>query len=186
MSVSQEIYTRSNGNKKQLYLLCLGLLDRTGGDPLFDLEAPIWRRASKRRELKPTRPELAHEVHRRDQSQKCANWPLQRSVDFLLANPIANPADISFLRNEVDRLKLLITRVQQEDVEGAAGGSPWRGHAPYMRLIMCLACDDVKAASEDPTSTRAIFYVAEAVEIGDEIVTLQGKLILTPPTTSKW
>jgi hypothetical protein len=145
MSVSQEIYTRSNSNKKQLYLLCLGLFDRTG-DPLFDLEAPIWRRASKRRELKPTRPELAHEVHRRDQSQKCANWPLQRSVDFLLTNPITNPADISFLRSEVDRLKLLIIQVQQEDVEGGAGGSAWRGHAPYMRLIMCLTCDDVKAA----------------------------------------
>jgi hypothetical protein len=56
-----------------------------------------------------------------------------------------------FLKNEVQRLKVLISSAAQEERqrEGEAGQliGHWRGPIPYMRLIMCLTQDyDIKAA----------------------------------------
>jgi hypothetical protein len=56
-----------------------------------------------------------------------------------------------FLKNEVQRLKVLISSAAQEEQqrEGEAGQPTghWRGPIPYIRLIMFLTQDDdIKAA----------------------------------------
>jgi hypothetical protein len=53
--------------------------------------------------------------------------------------------DVLFLKNEVQRIEVLINQAQQERVEQESRGA-WRGAIPYMRLTMCLIQDDVKSS----------------------------------------
>ena len=70
-------------------------------------------------------------------------------MQWLQVHPVVDQQDISFLKNEVHRLKGIILNAQQErrDEEARQAGWQWRGRIPYMRLMLCLTEDDaIKAA----------------------------------------
>jgi hypothetical protein len=151
-ATAERVYFESGNSKKQFYLMCLGVKD--DGVSIFDLEEELWKKSSKRREIKPIRSEYAREVLRRSEilitektkRPKATNWPIQRSLEWLEANPIQDEADVLFLKGEVSRIKDIITQRQQEEAQEQLQeqGMSWRGALPYLRLIMCLIEDDIK------------------------------------------
>jgi hypothetical protein len=69
-------------------------------------------------------------------------------MKWLQLNPIVDQQDISFLKNEVSRVKSVILSAEQElrDEEACQAGGRWRGPIPYMRLILCFMEDTIKIA----------------------------------------
>ena len=159
ISNAQRAYLENNNSKKQLFLMCFGLTDdNEGGTPMLDLDAEPWN-AIKKRDIKPTRMEYAEEIIRRitlmftagdrvRHQHKPANWSLAKCMEWLQLHPIMDQQDISFLKNEVCRVKTVILNAEQErrDEEARQAGGQWRGPIPYMRLILCLTEDDIKIA----------------------------------------
>ena len=78
---------------------------------------------------------------------KPANWSLPKCIEWLQENPASDQEDIRFQKYEVQRVKEIILNAQQERQHNEARqtGGQRRGHIPYMRLIMCLTDDDIKA-----------------------------------------
>ena len=89
-----------------------------------------------------------------------ANWTKPQIVEWLERNPVSEPADVEFLTTEVLRVrevyKTMLEEKERRQVRessvvgtdasnGRVGGGAWRGNVPYMRIIMCLTEDDVKA-----------------------------------------
>jgi hypothetical protein len=159
MSNAQRAYLESNNSKKQLFLMCFGLTDE-GGIPVFDLDTEPWN-AIKKRDIKPARVEYASEIIRRSNSMstaanqaphqlnnKPANWSLAKCVQWLQVHPVVDQEEISFLKNEVRRVKEIVLNAQQErrDEEARQAGGQWRGPVPYLRLMLCLTEDAIKAA----------------------------------------
>jgi hypothetical protein len=113
-ATAKRVYFESGNSKKQLYLMCLGVKD--DGVSIFDLEEELWKKSSKRWEIKPVRLEYAREVLRHSEilitektkRPKATNWPIQRSLEWLEANPIQDEADVLFLKGEVSRIKDII------------------------------------------------------------------------------
>lgn len=134
LSNAQKVYLESNNCKKQLYLMCVGLMD--GGSSIFDVDAEPWKTV-KKRDIKPTRAEFVEEVRRRGNlfsiaDLKPANWRASRCVEWLQANPLVNEQDILFLKNEVQRFKEIVLTAQQErGEEEARQTGQWRGPIPY-------------------------------------------------------
>ena len=160
ISNAQRAYLESNNSKKQLFLMCLGLTeDDEGGSPMLNLDAEPWNTV-KKRDIKPTRLDCVEEILRRIKDMasttaagrahqhKPANWGLNKCMEWLQEHPLVDEQDISFLKNEVYRVKAVILNAQQEqqDEEARQAGGQWRGPIPYMRLILCLTEDAVKAA----------------------------------------
>ena len=159
MSNAQRAYLESNNSKKQLFLMCFGLTEE-GGIPVLDLDAEPWN-AIKKRDIKPARVEYASEIIRRSNSMstaanqaphqlnnKPANWSLAKCVQWLQVHPVVDQEEISFLKNEVRRVKEIVLNAQQErrDEEARQAGGQWRGPVPYLRLMLCLTEDAIKAA----------------------------------------
>ena len=67
-------------------------------------------------------------------------------MDWLTNNPISTPADVRFLLEEVERVKDMIVAAQQEHQSEEVALQDWRGNIPYLRLIHCLAEDNIKPA----------------------------------------
>jgi hypothetical protein len=75
-------------------------------------------------------------------SKKCCEW--------LLENPIAGEADVSFVRHAIKTFIVvakeatLETKQLQVNVSlpTAAAGAGWRGNVPYICLILCLVQDE--------------------------------------------
>jgi hypothetical protein len=164
-ATAERVYFESGNSKKQLYLMCLGVKD--DGVSIFDLEEELWKKSSKRREIKPVRSEYAREVLRRSEilitektkRPKATNWPIQRSLEWLEANPIQDEVDVLFLKGQVSRIKDVITQRQQEEAqeqlqEQGINGMSWRGALPYLRLIMCRLEQLEDLAREDQRSVR--------------------------------
>ena len=165
ISNAQRAYVENNNSKKHLFLMCIGLVD-DGGTPVLDLDVEPWS-GIKKRDIKPARTEYAEEIVRRSklmsttadrvhQQHKPANWSLTKCVEWLQEHPVVDQQDISFLKNEVQRVKAIILNAQREHAEEEARqtGGQWRGSIPYMRLIMCLTEDDIKAAFLRRADTR--------------------------------
>jgi hypothetical protein len=111
-SNAQKVYLESNNSRKQLFLMCVGLMD--GGSSIFDLEAEPWN-TIKKRDIKPTRSEYAGEVRWRGNLLstgilKTANWSATKCFEWLEAHPLTDETDILFLKNEVHRVKAIIFR----------------------------------------------------------------------------
>ncbi|KAI2489342.1 hypothetical protein MHU86_25255 [Fragilaria crotonensis] len=70
--------------------------------------------------------------------------------------PCGGPTRYLVSENEVQRVKAIILNAQREQAEEEARqtGGQWRGSIPYMRLIMCLTEDDIKAAFLRRADTR--------------------------------
>lgn len=148
ISNAQRAYLESNNSKKQLFLMCFGLTDDEGATPMLDLDAEPWN-TIKKRDIKPTRLDYTEEILRRsNQQRKPANWGLNKCMEWLQEHPLVDQQDIEFLKNEVHRVRAVILNAQQEvrDEEARRAGGQWRGPIPYMRLILCLTEDAVKAA----------------------------------------
>ena len=168
LCVSQQVYLDSGNNKKVLYILCLGLTDITGGAPLFSLDKEPWVFLPKH-SLRPRNTEYTHEILRRANlynivpMPRPSNWTRTQIMEWFERYPVKEEEDIHFLQNEVLRLQEVVARVHEQNrrrhgsntpvygrrggASGAtsgAGGRKWRGVVPYLRIIMCLAEDNVK------------------------------------------
>jgi hypothetical protein len=147
-SAAQKVYLESNNSKKLLFLMCVGLTDQ--GCSIFDLDQDPWN-TLKKRDIKPSRSEYAQEVCQRgillntQPIPKTANWGSRKCIEWLTANPLTDEQDVLFLKNEVQKIEVLINQARQERVEQESRGA-WRGAIPYMRLTMCLIQDDVKSS----------------------------------------
>ena len=149
---AQEHYVINANSKKLLYLMCIGL-NNDGGTALFDISEPPFTKL-KKRAVKPKRDEYAAEVirraniifnHNKAEIPKAANWGTTKSTEWLLTNPIADEDSISFLKREVQKLRNIAANALSESDEAEfAGGGPWRGNVPYLRLILCIIQDDIK------------------------------------------
>jgi hypothetical protein len=114
VSNAQNAYLESNNCKKQLFLICFGLTK--GWTLVFDLDAQPWH-SFKKRDIKPARIEYAEEIRRHSKLTKCIKW--------LQEHPVLDQQYVSFLKNEVTRVKDIILSTQQEQQEEAnqqAGG----------------------------------------------------------------
>jgi hypothetical protein len=153
---AHEYYLSTNNSKKNLFLLCVGL-QNDDGDKLFDLDASPFNNMKKDK-IRPKRPEYVTEVQRRAailfannplHIPKANNWSITRSVEWLESNPLQDSDDLLFLKNEVNKLRNVAFSTLAEEAIAtvdAPTAKKWRGSAPYMRLIMCLVDDDVKAS----------------------------------------
>ena len=122
---------------------------------MFDLNVEPWN-SIKKQDIKPSRIEFGEEIICQSRlmsnvatdcaHHKPANWSLPKCIEWLQENPASDQEDIRFLKCEVQRVKEIIINAQQErqDNEARQTGGQWRGHIPYMCLIMCLTDDDSK------------------------------------------
>lgn len=153
-----EYYLSTNNSKKHLFLLCVGLKNEAG-EKIFDIDASPFNHIKKER-IRPKRAEYISEVQRRaaiffaDEPvliPKATNWTITKCVDWLESNPLQDANDLLFVKNMVNQLRnVALSTIADEEASTTAGDTlvakKWRGSAPYMRLIMCLVEDDVKAA----------------------------------------
>jgi hypothetical protein len=112
----------------------------------------------KKDKIWPKRPEYVTEVQQRAailfvnnplHIPKANNWSITRSVKWLESNPLEDSDNLLFLKNEVNKLRNVTFSTLAEEAIAtvdAPAAKKWRGSAPYMRLIMCLVDDDVKAS----------------------------------------
>ena len=161
--LSQEVYIDSGNNKKVLHVLSIGLCNNNN-EPLFSFDREPWSGVSKTSAMRPRNNDYVNEIVRRANLFHVApvprpsNWTRVQTLEWLHRNPVRDEVDISFLRNEVLRLRNVLERSTQEQhvippagdggvvVGGSAGGrrGNWRGYVPYLRLIMCLTQDNIK------------------------------------------
>jgi hypothetical protein len=147
--------------KKVLFLLCIGLcLSDTDERPLFSFEAEPWSLLPKKTKMHPVNVDFAKEIVRRSRqlgihpTPRPLNWPKSQKMEWLQSHPVQNTIDISFLRGEYLRLKVILERSlaegqQQRELLGLGGvsrGGNWRGSVPYLRVILCLTQDNIKLA----------------------------------------
>jgi hypothetical protein len=157
-----DIYIQSGNDKKVLHLLSIGLTDNNNNskeEPLFSLDQEPWLKLPKSSIIRPRNNDYVHEIARRANlfhiipAPRPKNWTRAQTLEWLERNAISNEADVAFLRNEVRRLRRVFERQMQEQQESlvvGSGGSgsnngSWRGSVPYLRVIMCLTQDNVKA-----------------------------------------
>lgn len=165
--VSEQVYVEGGNEKKVLYLLCIGLMHCNHNNeeqPLFSFEQEPWSVLPKHSFLRPKNPDYVHEIRRRAKlfsiapEPRPSNWSRVQILEWLERNPIQNAADIEFLTNEVLRLRDLLIRARQQQegtASGGGGGRNWRGSVPYLRVIMCLTQDNVKALFLARANTRS-------------------------------
>jgi hypothetical protein len=138
-------YNVKGYQKPILFVMCIGLKD-SSGSPLIDLATTPWSKL-KKQEIKPSHKDHTDEILRRStptKTSRCSNWRLSKCIDWLKDNPISFEDDIRFLVSECNRFRGTIEDAATEERQGPGGGS-WRGSVPYLRLILCLIEDDIKA-----------------------------------------
>jgi hypothetical protein len=169
-AVCQELYVDSGNDKMVLYLLSIGLKNILG-EPLVAFDKEPWCSLPKNQFRSPKNTDLVTEIRRRAHEgvsrnmtsiPRPTNWTRMQMMDWLESNPVSDAPSVDFLTSEVLRLHEVHQRMESErrqqhessaDTAGAAnassgqggGSGPWRGNVPYMRIIMCLTEDDVKA-----------------------------------------
>ena len=123
---------------------------------MFDLDVEPWT-SIKKRDIKPSRVEFGEEIICQSRlmsnvatdraHHKPVNWSLPKCIEWLQEDLASDQEDIRFLKCQVQRVKEIILNAQRErqDNEARQAGGQWRGHIPYMRLIMCHTNDDMKA-----------------------------------------
>ena len=65
-------------------------------------------------------------------------------MTWLHDNPVREGDCQAFLSAEVEKLRNILHRLQEQAAESAPTTSKWRGNVPYLRIIMCLTDDHVK------------------------------------------
>jgi hypothetical protein len=167
-TLSEQWYIDSRNEKKVLYLLCFGLLNRDN-EPLFSLEKEPWSLLPQTSFLRPKNIDYVNEIARRANllniapAPRPSNWTRVQILEWLERNPVSDSADIEFLTNEVARLQGVLIRTQQQQRElggntprsGGGGGRNWRGSVPYLRMIMSLTQDNVKCLFLSRANTRS-------------------------------
>lgn len=174
-SKSELFYVENMKEKRILFAMCIGLRSEFGGvdDPirlLGDLTEQPYGTMVEKRAIKPTRKHLFQELRRRQddgyevisvteppsQKKPPSSWKSRSATDlrdWLLANIITNPADVSFIRreerkfyNDLVRAQSEATRIQQARSSSNVSGVVFSPVAD-MRLIHCLVeNDEIKTA----------------------------------------
>jgi hypothetical protein len=168
LSVCESLYSRDEHPKKLLYLFCIGLQENGTEEPLVKIDSEPWSRLP-RASLKPKNIEYVSEVNRRAKlyaivpTPRPSNWKRNQIMEWLDAHPVSGTADVAFLRREVSRVTDLwhanVAEEGKQADEVTLFNKTWRGAVPYLRLIMCLIQDDVKAlylARADRRSRRQL------------------------------
>jgi hypothetical protein len=116
-AAQKKVYLESINSKKLLFLMSVGLTDQ--GCSIFYLDRDPWN-TLKKRDIKPSRSEYAQEVCRRcillniQPIPKTANWGSRKCIEWLTTNPLTDEQDVLFLKNEVQKIEVLINQAQQE------------------------------------------------------------------------
>ena len=151
--------------------MCIGL-NHVDGLPLFSLENEPWSQLPKSSLVRPKNTDYGKEVLRRAMLYSIRpvpqprNWNRVKIMDWLGENPVVDEKCIEFLTNEVLRLRVVLETAQQQQIAAASSeagggrGQYWRGSVPYLRIIMCLTQDHVKALF----LTRAIMRTRQELD----------------------
>ena len=150
----QQIYHDSGNDKKTLYLLCIGLKDVSNGGttPLLSHEDAPWSSLPKT-SLRPKNTDYGTEIARRANLYNVlpvprpANWKRPQIIEWLERYPIRESTCIAFLNGEVEKLRGILIRAQQQEADLSSASrvrTNWRGTVPYLRVILCLTDDNVK------------------------------------------
>jgi len=148
VSASESYYIETGNSKKTLVLLAVGLKSESG-DPLINLDASPWNKRGIKTTVKPSRSQYQSEVDRRaklirvDRTPRTNGWSIPNCVKWLEKYPIAEEADVTFIRTETKRF-VDLTVAQANEEEEIQEGRAWRGNIPHLRLIHCLIQDDIK------------------------------------------
>jgi hypothetical protein len=171
LSPCQEVYEGSGNEKKVLYLMCIGL-NHVDDLPLFSFENEPWSQLPKTSLVRPKNTDYGKEVSRRAMLYSIcpvprpSNWKRAQIMEWLEENPVVDAKCIEFLTNEVFRLRVVLETAQQQQIAAASSeagggrGQNWRGSVPYLRIIMCLTQDRVKALF----LTRAIMRTRQELD----------------------
>ena len=169
LPVCQALYVDSGTDKTVLCVLAIGL--KTNDDkPLFAVNEEPWCSLTNQQFRSPKNTDMLKEIRRRARLvsrnsvsatlPKAKNWTKSHMFEWLERNPVSEAADVEFLTTEVLRVREVYTTMLEEKERrqvrvssvvgtdasnGRVGGGAWRGNVPYMRIIMCLTEDDVKA-----------------------------------------
>ncbi len=164
MCLSQEVYVDSGNSNKVLHLLCIGLTadNINSNAPLFSFNREPWSTLGKTSEVRPQNTDYVNEMVRRANlfnivPLPCpSNWTRERTLGWNEKIPVRNDVDIEFLRSKVVRFCNFLERARNDQgmlvgVGGKSNGSvgssgrrgTWHGVVPYLRVIMCLAQDNV-------------------------------------------
>jgi hypothetical protein len=144
----QRIYLEAQNSKKTLHLLAIGLMDQNGAD-LFSFDNEPWSKLPKT-SMRPQNVEYLREINRRamlynvQPRPRPSNWKRPRIMTWLHDNPVREGDCQAFLSAEVEKLRNILHRLQEQAAESAPTTSKWRGNVPYLRVIMCLTDDHVK------------------------------------------
>jgi hypothetical protein len=152
VSHSEQLYLDSGNKMKVLYILCIGL--QNDGVPVFVLDVPPWS-LLKKLTISSKNSDYVAEVERRasifntSPMPRPQNWSRKQTITWLKQNPVHQREDVFFLVEAVEDLRKLVEEAHcletnpHNETAGVASGA-WRGVVPYMRVIMCLAEDEVK------------------------------------------
>jgi hypothetical protein len=161
-AVCQALYVDSGNDKTVLCVLAIGL-KKNDGTPLFTVNEEPWCSLTKQQFRSPKNADMVKEIRRRAKSVSRnsmsatlpmpANWTKSQLFEWLERNPVSEAADVEFLTTEVLRVREVYNAMLEEKARlirtdasnERVGGGAWRGNVPYMRIIMCLTEDDVKA-----------------------------------------
>jgi hypothetical protein len=149
-------YEDSGNNKKVLFLMSIGLTHNDA--PLISFEMVPWSLLPKTT-MRPKNTDYGLEVERRATlynilpSPRPRNWSRKATIEWLELNPVRGDRDIEFLRLEVSRVRDVLQRAQATPTStdgelnsgSVAGRGMWRGAVPYLRAILTLTEDHVKA-----------------------------------------
>lgn len=149
---SERVYEANGRSRVSLVTLCLGL-KKPDGQELIDINQEPWKSEAKS-QIKPKAKDLKEEVKRRAALKdlhpmpRPNAWSVPELMEWLNNHPIQTLPDIRFLIRESERIKEMIHAAQKEEENEAAAlqGADWRGNIPYLRLIHCLAEDNIKPA----------------------------------------
>ena len=166
-STASELWYDAKGRSRiRLITLCIGLKN-ADGTSLINIDSNPWKLEMKTT-IKPKAKDLKEEVMRRSSifnhiriKPRPNGWGISELMEWLMTNPIINTADVQFLSREVQRVTKIMqdARIERQREDSLLQVGEWKGKVPYLRLIHCLAEDDIKQSyvhRHDPWSRQML------------------------------
>lgn len=150
-------YKDSNGNKRILLAMCVGLVHEDGKE-LGDITVEPYLSSVEKRTFKPAKQDLKREIIRRYKAERKStkeprpnHWNLELSTEWLRKYPVENSADKDFIFAEEKKYRDILAAAANERNQLRGGNLTGSTGVVFtniadLRLISVLMHDKVKEA----------------------------------------
>ena len=158
LSTCETLYRAEGRNSRQLLLsMALGLIDSETGRRLADWEGDdLYKNMPSKSSTHPIVPHMKREIVRRGAVLGIATRMRTASknscYEWLLNNPIQDPVDIAFLKNQEGQIYRALQNLAEEQAgleRDRLASASWTGDKPWLRFYCVLCHDTVRQALID-------------------------------------